>query len=379
MKILFSITYFSPYNSGLTNYVRTLADELHTTGKYRIKVLCIKHNNLLPQEEIISGYTIVRAKPLFKLSKGFISIDWLLKSVRETLWADVLVVNLPQVEGLATAVLARLFGKKIISIYHAGVQLRGGFADKIIQNLLETVNYLTMALSHKVVAYTRDYALNNRELLRFKSKTDWVYPPVRTPGINWKTEQGISRRIPKGCTLVVGMAARLAEDKGFEYMIEGLPILERKFGKNKVAVLVAGPLDPVGEKLYRRKILKMLESVKHNFIFLGEIANETIGSFYKKIDVLAVPSILESFGIVQVEAMMVGVPVVTSNLPGARVPINRTGMGYLIPSKNSRALADAIIKAAALKDKCHGLIKMARKEFSINKTIKYFEQLFERL
>ena len=51
----------------------------------------------------------------------------------------------------------------------------------------------------------------------------------------------------------------------------------------------------------------------------------------------------ESYGLVQVESMACGTPVVASNLPGVRVPVQMTGMGRLFPPANPSALAEALI------------------------------------
>ena len=58
------------------------------------------------------------------------------------------------------------------------------------------------------------------------------------------------------------------------------------------------------------------------------------------------PSInsFEAFGIVQLEAMSFGVPVIASDIPGVRMPIKRTGNGYLFKKGNIDSLTDAIIR-----------------------------------
>jgi glycosyltransferase involved in cell wall biosynthesis len=52
----------------------------------------------------------------------------------------------------------------------------------------------------------------------------------------------------------------------------------------------------------------------------------------------------EAFGMVQVEAMLEGTPVVASDLPGVREAVRRTGMGETVPPRDSTALAAALIR-----------------------------------
>jgi len=80
---------------------------------------------------------------------------------------------------------------------------------------------------------------------------------------------------------------------------------------------------------------------------LGFLADEQIADLYASIDVLALPSVnsLEAFGIVQVEAMLVGVPVAVSDLPGVRSPVDATGFGIVVPVGDEAALAEALRNA----------------------------------
>jgi glycosyltransferase involved in cell wall biosynthesis len=373
MKILFSLTYYTPYVSGLTSYVKTLAGELALRKKYTVSVLCMKHNPSLLSNEAIDNVAIIRATPNLTISKGFLSVDWIGKSWKLINDNDVVVINLPQAEGLIPAILARILHKKLVAIYHAKVVLRGGWRDKLIERVLETINTIIMLLSHQVVTYTDVYAKTLEPYEMIKHKLAAVYPPIQVPTINQELAREIKKKIPTKAKVVLGMAARLAEDKGFENIIRAMPLLEKKWGKDKVVVVVAGSKTAVGEKHYVDKILKMVGGCQ-NLIFLGEVSHAAIGSFYQQIDMLILPSILESFGIVQVETMMMGKPVVASDLPGANVPINKTGMGKLVKTGDVFGLADAINDVWSKRLNYAKMQPKALREFDIKKTVEFFEK-----
>jgi glycosyltransferase involved in cell wall biosynthesis len=96
-------------------------------------------------------------------------------------------------------------------------------------------------------------------------------------------------------------------------------------------------------------------------------------------DVLVLPSDdrLESFGIVQVEAMLNGCPVVATDLPGVRVPIEKTGMGLVIKPGDSRILAKALITVVTKKSKFVKNLKTIGKIFNFESTIQAYEKLFK--
>ena len=102
-----------------------------------------------------------------------------------------------------------------------------------------------------------------------------------------------------------------------------------------------------------------------------------MGDFYSCLKILALPSVnaTEAFGMVQVEAMMCGVPVVASDLPGVRLPIRETGMGITVPPKNPAALAEAINEILNNYDSYRmGKVK-AEEVFDLKKIIDRFEKI----
>ncbi len=398
MKVLFSITYYTPYVSGLTLYVKRLAEALAEKSN-QVSVISFQHEEGLPSEEKINNIRVVRVKPLFKISKGFVSLGWLTKCFREVRKHETVIINLPQFEGVTAALLGKIFGKKVISVYHCEVVLPRGFSNRIINWLLNRSNKISLALSDTVVTYTEDFASHSKILLPYLKKTKYVYPPIPLPKIDKRVQKMIMEKIGK-TDYVIGVAARLAAEKGIEYLLEAIPLIQNVIARNEATkqsrggssrpamaglamtyspfkIIIAGSLDPVGETSYKKKILQLVEKYRDYIIFLGELKEEEMGAFYSLLDVLVLPSInsTEAFGMVQVEAMMMGVPVVATNLPGVRVPIQKTGMGTVVPVKNSQKLAEAIVevlknKKEYLKDK-----EIVKREFLFSKTVDFYGQL----
>ena len=72
-----------------------------------------------------------------------------------------------------------------------------------------------------------------------------------------------------------------------------------------------------------------------------------------------------------------GVPVVASDLPGVRIPVQKTGMGAIVPVKNSQKLAEAIVavlinKKEYLKDR-----EIIKREFLFSKTVDFYRRLLD--
>lgn len=434
MKVLFSLTYYFPYSSGLTLYVKRLGEAL-VKKNYKVTVLTMNFDKKCRPEEIVNRVKVVRAQPIFKVSKGFISVDWIIRSFSEVRKNDLVVVNLPQFEGIVPTLFGKIFGKKVISIYHCEVVLPSGIINSIIQKILSISNLFSLLLSDVVVTYTKDFAKSSQVLPHFESKLKYIYPPIKTPKINKRVQKILMDKITPWPNFVIGVAARLAAEKGIEYLLESIPAINSTLNQSKhnsglprtvlrsgtgakfkiaqrapdsklqlksqkqesaedtsgvlrsdfpdgggIRIVIAGPKDPVGEKDYKKKILKLVEKYKDFVIFLGELKEKEMGSFYSLLDILVLPSInsTEAFGMVQVEAMIMGVPVMATDLPGVRIPIQRTGMGLLAPIKNSQKLAKAIVEVLINKKKYIKPRELIKREFSFEKTINFYENLLKR-
>lgn len=375
MKVLFSLTYYSPYISGLTLYVKRLAEEL-VKKNHDVSVICMQHDRSLSLEENINEIRVLRGKPILKINKGFISFDFIVKAWQLVRSVDSVVVNLPQFEGLIVFLFAKLFNKKIITIYYCDLVLSKGLINLLIQNLLDLSSFLSLFFSDKVVTYNEDFSRNSRLLPVFIRKINYISPPIPIPLIDKNIQRKLKEKIGNS-NYVIGLVARLAAEKGVEYLLEAIPQIKSKLKNSKFKIIIIGPLNPVGEENYKDKILNLVEKYKDNVALLGVLSDEEMGPFYSLLDVLVLPSInsTEAFGMVQVEAMFCGVPVVVSDLPGVRIPVQKTGMGIVVPIKNSQKIAEAIVEIITNKQKFIKSKGDIEKEFSLEQTIKSFEKL----
>jgi glycosyltransferase involved in cell wall biosynthesis len=151
---------------------------------------------------------------------------------------------------------------------------------------------------------------------------------------------------------VIGIAGRLATEKGIEVLLKALPIVQAQFPN--VKVLHAGPYENIiGEEAYAARLAPLFKQYEGVYHRLGLLEGAEFAAFYQNLDVLCMCSLnsTESFGMVQIEAMQSGVPVATCALPGVRQPVTMTGMGEITPVGDHEALAAAIIKILRDKEK----------------------------
>lgn len=373
MKILFYSSYFYPYISGLTIYPKRILE--HFSPMHRVTILTFPHGKNLKTEETFNDLNIIRMPYLFKISKGYISPQSLVYFLAEIKKNDLLIVNIPNFEALALVIFAKLFGKKVIAIFHCQVNLGKDFKSKIINFFLNASVYLQLYFSDTIIAYPDyiDYLLVGR---LFNKKIRKTLPPVTPLKVEKKTLVKFKSDKKNGSW--IGFVGRIAAEKGIKYLIDAVNKLNKQFN---ITILFAGPYgeDVSGENKYFLNIERKLKSFNIKHQFLGVLSEDELGAFYKAIDLLVLPSVnsTEAFGMVQAEAMLAGTPVVASSLPGARIPIELTKMGIVVEPKNTDALTSAILEVLKNRKKytSPNHVKKTREIFDIKKTYEFYENI----
>jgi glycogen(starch) synthase len=172
-------------------------------------------------------------------------------------------------------------------------------------------------------------------------------------------------------------AIRFVKRKGPEYLVSAFSKVLESIPNAKLVIAGSGP-EAANLRVQIRK-LGMEKSVK---ILIG-LKREEVAELMAAADVFVLPSLIESFGIVLLEAMAVGTPIVCTRTQGATEIVNDEVNGVMIPPADSDALADAILRvlndsklARALRT--NGL-KVVQKRFSWKKTAKMTLALYEKV
>ncbi|MBN1262550.1 MAG: glycosyltransferase family 4 protein [Anaerolineae bacterium] len=382
MRVLIVLTYYRPHTSGLTIYAERLATGLAQAG-HQVTVLTSRYARHLPVEEMIDGVRIVRAPVWFRVSKGVIMptfgfLAW--KLVRE---ADVISLHLPQFDAAGVALRGRLLRKPTILTYHCDLKLPPGPFNWAVNQVVHLMNRLAGYFTHRVVAYTEDFAENSPYLRQFSEKRVVIPPPVELPDAGPSGVAAFAKMHDlDGHYPVIGMAARLAAEKGVGVLLDAFPhILERY---PTARILFAGQYkDVIGELAYARKLEPQIERYRKagQWTFLGVLNPLQMAAFYPNLDLIVVPSLnsTESFGLVQVEAMLRGTPAVASDLPGVRQPVLQTGMGKIAPVGDAAGLAQAILEVLDDRAAYARPVEEIASRFSTERTVRDYEQLFETL
>jgi len=345
MRVLITLTYYRPHYSGLTIYVERLARAMVQRG-HQVDILTSRYDHSLPAHEVLNGVEIHRMAVWMRISKGVIMPVLPFHAWQLAQRADVLNLHVPQLDAAPVAILGKWMKKPLVLTYHCDLLLPKGVVHFAANRASHFANRISSNLADVIVTNTRDYAEHSQFLRNYLSKVKIIPPPVEVEQISDDDQEAFRQRTAiKPGQQIIGMAARLATEKGVEYLVDAMPAILARHPQARV-LFVGQYEEVVGEETYARKLQPMIKSLGEHWTFLGVLPPIEFAAFLHQADVLVLPSInsTESFGMVQVEAMVCGTPVVASDLPGVRQPVTSTGMGMITPARDTTALADAVIE-----------------------------------
>lgn len=339
-RILIVLSYFAPYISGISEYARLLAEGL--SRFHEVTVLTGRHDTSLPSREERDGYVIVRAEPGLRVHKGYVSHDLARHFRKLACSVDVVNFHLPMLDAAWLCSLAprRTF---FLTTYQCDVQRVGGALDAIAIGAVNFASRRLLARSSKIFVLSKDYAAASPLLAPHESR--WVegFAPIKstdtTDRDTWSRKGPLSE-------FRVGFLGRFVREKGIGVLADAIQQVIPRIPK--VKLVLAGEHRVVAGGSVHSQLSEKLTALGPHLEMLGRLPENALNGFYRSLDVFVLPSVnaYEAFGMVQVEAMMHGTPVIASDMRGVRVPIQLTKSGYLVPPGDSSALAAAICNVA---------------------------------
>ncbi|NYB51985.1 MAG: glycosyltransferase [Methanobacteriaceae archaeon] len=172
----------------------------------------------------------------------------------------------------------------------------------------------------------------------------------------------------------------LIERKGFEYLIRAMPLVLKEHENVRLKIVGSGPLESKLKSLiYELELADKVEIVKN-------VSDEELLMIYNSADLFVLPSIVDSqgntegLGVVLLEAMACGLPVIGSDVGGISDIIENGKNGFLVKEKDITALSYCIIKI--INDK--GILsclsnngyKSVKNKFSWNKIANYYQNIY---
>jgi glycosyltransferase involved in cell wall biosynthesis len=347
-KVLIVLYYYLPYTSGLSATTRFVAEGLAKAG-YEVTVLTSRHEPELAEREVIGGVTVVRRPVAFRLGKGVIMPLFWLDVIRYARQNDYVNCQLP----LADTGISSLFipKHKQVTTYHCDIFLGKELSSRLITAVSNFLMRIQLARSRVVVPSSLDYFEHSR-MRRFIGKAQPIHVTVAAPRPLAVQPEELYRRIgvAQG-EITIGYVGRVVYEKGIEYLFQSIPFLEKAFTDFKIIIL--GDYKKVAGGSVKDQLDEYMTRYPGRIIFTGYLDDDQRNAFYAGLDVFVLPSIdpLEAFGMVQIESMLYGTPVVVSDLPGVRIPVQKTGYGRISKLKDPEDIARQIIEVATHRER----------------------------
>lgn len=340
-KVLMVLYYYHPYVSGVSVCAKRIAEGLVKSG-YEVTVLTSRFEKKLPKQETINGVKVIRRPVMLSINKGVIMPTFWFDIIRYARKNDYVNPHLPMAEsGLSSLFIPK---KKIVTTYQCDIFLGTRVLDKLITFVVTNLMRLQLMCSRVVIPSTRDY-LEHSKMKGFIKKAEPIYPPVTAPEFYPLDPTPLFSKLQlQKNEIKIGFVGRIVYEKGINYLLEAITYLKKEVPNFKI--IIVGDYEKVAGGSIKQQLDHYMELYPGKILFTGYLDDEDRNRFYSGLDVFVLPSIdpLEAFGMVQIEAMLCGAPVVASNLPGVREIVNKTGYGRISQIKNPRDIAKQIIE-----------------------------------
>lgn len=173
-KILIGLTYYWPNVSGLSIYAKNLAEGL-AERNYKVMIICAKNN---PEEKDFETIGEIRIKRLggIRMGKGVLLPFYFFKVLKIVKNTDIVICQLPSIECFWLALLAKIFGKKLITTFHCQFNAKNLLVNKII----DFIQIQICKMSENIVVNSVEYIKSISILKGMDKKMVEIYPLIKS-------------------------------------------------------------------------------------------------------------------------------------------------------------------------------------------------------
>jgi glycosyltransferase involved in cell wall biosynthesis len=309
-------------------------------------------------------------------------------------WPNIKII----LKNLRYLIIAQYFTKKLKKIGISHVHAHFAFYTTDIAYLISKL----LKLNYSFTAHAQDIFLNKENIVKKIEKASFVITCTKYNqsflnqltgnrycnkiyhayhGVNLNNELATihHQNIFTNGTIHILSVARLVEKKGIIYLLKAVKMLLNKGIKIKCTIIGDGPLS---KKL---KFFTLTEGISNYVEFKGINTREEVFNYLTITDIFVLPCIIASDGDrdglpnVLLEAMMMGVPVITTNISAIPELIEDGKTGLLVPERDEIAIVDAVLKLFNDSVLYREIVKKGRekvvKNFNIQKSIDIIEEL----
>lgn len=226
-------------------------------------------------------------------------------------------------------------------------------------------------LADAVVAVSQGVADSLNQLFKLNSKIRVIYNGFDLVEIEKRSTEEVSHPWFNHAQPIALTVGRLVNQKGLNYLLHAVNLINRKTPLRLIII---------GDGELKEKLKKQAEGlgIKDKVDFLGVKKNPF--AYMARCDLFVLSSLYEGLPNVLVEAMALGLPVISTNCPHGPSEIIENGKnGILVPVKDPQAISEAVLKVLGdnqLKDKLRKEAKIRAKDFSLDNMISEYVELF---
>lgn len=315
--------FYPPHWGGIETHLQWLCADLRRSTDLSV---IVSNKSSETVEQLIDDVPVLRLGRKLEIAGASVCPD-LVDRIRSSS-AAIVHLHVPNPPAVLAYLASRHTGKLVVA-YHSDV-----VRQKALSRLFEPFLQMLLRRADAILVTSPNYLQTSRSLRRHKERCHVVPLGVPTRFFDLPESAEVNAiRKRHGQRLIVSVG-RLVHYKGFEFLIRAM----RSVGGHLLLV-GKGPLKG------RLVALAAEVGVADRVSFVGELSSASLQATYHAADLFVLPSICrsEAFGMVQVEAMAAGLPVVNTDLPSGVPFVSRHGVtGLTVPPRDPEALANAI-------------------------------------